>query len=295
MSSLLTPVKSKLFIASSRKSTHALDGAYASLLRGRSLDFEDLRAYEYGDQVRDIDWRATARLGSPMIKRSRATRMHTVLFAVDTGLGMRGLARDERPKKDLAILTIGALGMLSLRHGDDFTLVHGDAARVQRTEIGRSEAALEHTLRRIDGALTNPAPSDRDALLGFIARTISRRMIVVIVTDGTPLTAEAERLTRRLRVQHDVLWITLDDADPVLDRTSLRGRLDAQSAWAVPAFLHGDHSVVGELTARDAEVAARRDALLDRLEISHTVLRSQDTAVSDLLHLLNRRRHVGRR
>ncbi|MFC9983280.1 DUF58 domain-containing protein [Microbacterium keratanolyticum] len=295
MSSLLTPVKSKLFIASSRKSTHALDGAYASLLRGRSLDFEDLRAYEYGDQVRDIDWRATARLGSPMIKRSRATRMHTVLFAVDTGLGMRGLARDERPKKDLAILTIGALGMLSLRHGDDFTLVHGDAARVQRTEIGRSEAALEHTLRRIDGALTNPAPSDRDALLGFIARTISRRMIVVIVTDGTPLTAETERLTRRLRVQHDVLWITLDDADPVLDRTSRHGRLDAQSAWAVPSFLHGDHSVVGELTARDAEVAARRDALLDRLEISHTVLRSQDTAVSDLLHLLNRRRHVGRR
>ncbi len=295
MSSLLTPVKSKLFIASSRKSTHALDGAYASLLRGRSLDFEDLRAYEYGDQVRDIDWRATARLGSPMIKRSRATRMHTVLFAVDTGLGMRGLARDERPKKDLAILTIGALGMLSLRHGDDFTLVHGDAARVQRTEIGRSEAALEHTLRRIDGALTNPAPSDRDALLGFIARTISRRMIVVIVTDGTPLTAETERLTRRLRVQHDVLWITLDDADPVLDRTSRHGRLDAQSAWAVPSFLHGDHSVVGELTARDAEVAARRDALLDRLEISHTVLRSQDTAVSDLLHLLHRRRHVGRR
>lgn len=65
MPSLITQVKSKLFLHSSRKSMHALDGAHASLLRGRSLDFEDLRKYEYGDQVRDIDWRATARLGTP--------------------------------------------------------------------------------------------------------------------------------------------------------------------------------------------------------------------------------------
>src|SRR4029078_5913051 len=85
MTSLITQVKSKLFIHSSRKSLHALDGAYASLLHGRSLDFEDLRKYEYGDQVRDIDWRATARQGTPLVKRHRAQRMHTILFAVDTG------------------------------------------------------------------------------------------------------------------------------------------------------------------------------------------------------------------
>ena len=110
MPSLITQVKSKLFIHSTRKSLHALDGAYASLLRGRSLDFEDLRKYEYGDQVRDIDWRATARLGTPLVKRSRATRMHTVLFVVDTGRSMSALAADERSKKELAILATGLYG-----------------------------------------------------------------------------------------------------------------------------------------------------------------------------------------
>ena len=92
MASLIAQVKSKLFIHSSRKSLHALDGAYASLLHGRSLDFEDLRKYEYGDQVRDIDWRATARLGTPLVKRHRAMRMHTILFVVDTGRSMAALA-----------------------------------------------------------------------------------------------------------------------------------------------------------------------------------------------------------
>jgi uncharacterized protein (DUF58 family) len=293
MASLITQVKSKLFIHSSKKSMHALDGAYASLLHGRSLDFEDLRAYEYGDQVRDIDWRATARLGTPLVKRHRATRMHTVMFVVDTGRAMTALAHDEKPKKDLAILTAGALGILALRHGDDFTVVYGDAGRVRRQPPGRSEGALEHALRRIDTATReSAAPSDRDALLSFVAKTIARRMIVVVITDEAPATDDTERILRRLRVQHDVLWVTLRDADPVLDHAASRTRADVNSRWAVPDFVHGDADVVREIIAQTEADAARLAALLDRLEISHTALDTQDDAVADLLRLLNRRAHV---
>ncbi|WP_313366497.1 DUF58 domain-containing protein [Microbacterium sp.] len=290
MPSLITQVKSKLFIHSNRKSLHALDGAYASLLHGRSLDFEDLRKYEYGDQVRDIDWRATARLGTPLVKRSRATRMHTVMFVVDTGRSMTALAADERSKKDLAILATGALGVLTLRHGDDFTVVYGDSSRVRRLAPGRSEGALEHALRTIDRAVDDAAaPSDRDALLSFVTRTIARRMIVVVVTDEAPVTTETERLLRRLRVQHDVLWITLRDAEPVLDHRSARLRADVDSLWQVPDFIQGDRTIVNELSAQRAADAAQLADLLTRMEISHAALDGQDHAVPQLLHLLNRR------
>ncbi|WP_426186343.1 DUF58 domain-containing protein [Microbacterium sp. TWP3-1-2b2] len=293
MTSLITQVKSKLFIHSSQKSMHALDGAYASLLHGRSLDFEDLRKYEYGDQVRDIDWRATARLGTPLVKRHRANRMHTVLFVVDTGKSMTALAHDEKPKKDLAILTTGALGILALRHGDDFSVVYGDAERVRRRAPGRSEGALEHALRTIDQAITDTeAPSDRDALLAYVARTIARRCIVVIITDDAPVTDDAERMLRRLRVQHDVLWVTLRDADPVLDHVSHSVRADVNTRWAVPDFVHGDREVLGELIAQTQADAARLNGLLDRLEISHTALDTQDDAVAQLLRMLNRRANV---
>jgi len=302
MASLITQVKSKLFIHSSQKSMHALDGAYASLMHGRSLDFEDLRAYEYGDQIRDIDWRATARMGEPLVKRHRANRMHTVLFVVDTGLSMTALAHDEKPKKDLAILAAGALGVLALRHGDDFSLVHGDSDRVRRRAPGRSEGALEHALRTIDDAIsTTTAHSDRDALLSFVARTVARRCIVVIITDEAPVTDETERMLRRLRVQHDVLWITIRDADPVLpvgigrsDQLTGRRR-DVETRWSIPEFVHGDAEVLGELVARSQADAARRDGLLDSLEISRTALDTQDDAVAELLRMLNRRAHVGSR
>ncbi|MGO2684874.1 DUF58 domain-containing protein [Microbacterium sp.] len=294
MASLITQVKSKLFIHSSQKSMHALDGAYASLLHGRSLDFEDLRHYEYGDQVRDIDWRATARMGEPLVKRHRANRMHTVLFVVDTGLSMTALSHDEKPKKDLALLATGALGVLALRHGDDFSVVHGDADRIRRRAPGRSEGALEHALRTIDHAIaTASAPSDRDALLSFVARTIARRCIVVIVTDEAPVTDETERMLRRLRVQHDVLWISIRDADPVLAHATHAARADVSTRWSIPDFVHGDAEVLGEIVAQSQADAARRDDLLDRLEISRAALDTQDDAVGDLLRMLNRRAHVG--
>ncbi|WP_336644781.1 DUF58 domain-containing protein [Microbacterium sp. USHLN186] len=313
MASLITQVKSKLFIRSSQKSMHALDGAYASLLRGRSLDFEDLRPYEFGDQVRDIDWRATARHGEPLIKRTKATRKHTVLFLVDSGRGMRALAEDEQTKRELVVLLVGALGVLTVRHGDDFSVIHGDAAGIRRLPPGSSEGALEHALRTLDAAIeASTAANDRDSLLRYAARHIARRMIVVLVTDETPLTDETERLLRRLTVQHDLLWLTVRDADPVIrpfdrlrdpiDRLRdpidrLRDpknvhRRDADSAWTVPDFVHGDAEVLAELAAQEAADTARRDAVLRGLEITHAEFGAQSTAVSTLLAMLNRRSHA---
>ncbi|QMU96824.1 DUF58 domain-containing protein [Microbacterium esteraromaticum] len=294
MASLITQVKSKLFIRSSQKSMHALDGAYASLLRGRSLDFEDLRPYEFGDQVRDIDWRATARHGEPLIKRTKATRKHTVLFLVDSGRGMKALAEDERSKRDLVVLLTGALGYLTVRHGDDFSVVYGDSARVRRLATGSSEGALEHALRTVSAAIDSSTDAgERDALLRYTARNVARRMIVVLITDEAPMTSETEPLLRRLTVQHDVLWLTVRDADPVV-RPGSGGthRRDVDSGWAIPDFVHGDAEVMAELEADEAAHTARRDAALRRLEITHAEFGAQTAAVPTLLTMLNRRSHA---
>lgn len=295
MSTLTTQIKSKLFISSARPSMHPLDGAYASVLHGRSLDFEDLRAYEMGDQVRDIDWRASARLGSVVVKRTRATRMQTVIFLVDTGKTMTGLAPDERSKRDLAIMVTGILGFLTIRHGDDISVIRGDADVQRSVQGGRSEAALEHALRTIRDAIdTATAPGSIDALLRAAASTISKRAILVVVAGEEPFTDETEHLVRRLRVQHDMLWLTIADADPVLPTPSKRARADVITGWRVPSFVQGDQAVVDELSERRAAEAAQRDALLDRWEISHATLTDQDTVVAALLSMLHRRSRAPR-
>lgn len=295
MTSLLARVKSRLFIASRLRSVHPLDGGYASLVRGRSLDFEDLRPYVTGDEVRDIDWRATARVGEPMVRRSHAERRHTILFVVDSGVGMRALARDERSKKELAILTVGALATLAVRHGDDVQLLHADAGRARRMATRRSEGGVELMLRRLDEVLEAAADlAPRDLLLRAVAEGVVRRTILVIVTDGVPIGTSTERLLRRLRAQHDVLWLTVRDADPVLPERPRRSRRDAATGWLVPDFLHGDAEVVAEWQAQRDEDDAHRAALLDRLEITHAELDGQETVIADLLAMLERRSHARR-
>jgi uncharacterized protein (DUF58 family) len=292
---LLAPVKSKLFIASTLKSVHPLDGGYASLVRGRSLDFEDLRPYEHGDEVRDIDWRATARVGEPMVRRSYAERRHTVLFVVDTGAGMRALARDEGTKKQLAILAVGALATLAVRHGDDVVLMYAEGGRARRIAPRSSEGGIEQLLRTMDAAIDGAvAVTARDELLHAVAQTISRRMIVVVVTDEAPILERTERVLRRLRTQHDVLWVALRDADPVLATPARAPRRDVASGWGVPEFLQGDARIVAELEAERAAADARRTAVLERLEISQTALDGEETAVAALLAMLHGRAHARR-
>ena len=94
MASLLRRVKARVALASSRKTLHPLEGAHAAVRRGRSLDFDDLRHYEPGDEVRDIDWRATARQGQLLVKQYVATRRYSLALAVDTSPRMSALAAD---------------------------------------------------------------------------------------------------------------------------------------------------------------------------------------------------------
>lgn len=294
MATLVTQVKSKLFIASSRVSSNALDGDYPSMMRGRSLDFEDLHRYEWGDDIRDIDWRATARLGVPLVKRSRAERAQTVLFAVDTGRSMAAIAPDGSPKRDLSVLAAGSLAYLAIRHGDLFGMLYGDADGVQRTDIRRSEGALEIALRKIHTASSaDAAASDRDQLLDTIIRTVSRRSILVVVTDAAPITDEGERLIRRLQVQHDLLWVTVTDADPLRETNhGVSPTADVDSSWRVPDFLSADDDLRDQLATIDRQQATARRELLQRLAITHVEIESTDSAVPEILRMLDRRSRV---
>ena len=111
-------------------------------------------------------------------------------------------------------------------------------------------------------------------------------MIVVVVTDETPTSEATERMLRRLTVQHDVLWLTLRDAEPVLAQGA-RARRDADTSWVVPDFVHGDLDVIAELAAQEAADTSRRDELLRRLEITHVELGGQEQTVGALLAMLN--------
>ena len=117
MERLLRRVQTRLYIHAHRAVRGLIEGEYRSVFHGRSMDFDDLRPYVPGDEFKDIDWKATARYGSPLTKRYIASRKHTVVLVVDTGRDMAALAASGENKRDIAVLAAGTIGYLAIRHG----------------------------------------------------------------------------------------------------------------------------------------------------------------------------------
>jgi uncharacterized protein (DUF58 family) len=295
MTALLRRVKSRLAIHAHRRVRGMLDGEYGSVFHGRSIDFDDLRPYVAGDEPRDIDWKATARHGTPLIRRYIASRKHTVLMVVDTGRQMAALSADGEVKSDLAIFAVGVMGYLALRHGDRVALVAGDGLQTSFIPPGGTESHLERLLQTIQQRTTLDAPtSDLADQLGYVARAFRRRSIVLVVADDRDLTEQETTLLRRLAVQHELLWLSVGDADLMRDAWSTSGMRDVASGSALPAFLRSNRALRAEFEAETAARAVRRAALFTGLALSHGRVSSSENVVQGLFRLLELHRHARR-
>jgi len=300
MATLLQRVKSKIAIFAHRKARGMLDGEYGSVFRGRSLDFDDLRAYVPGDEVRDIDWKASARHGSPLIRRYVAVRRQTVLLVTDTGRNMAAEARSGEAKKDIAVLSLGVLGYLALRHGDVVGMVCGDSAATRSFPAKGGEAHLERLLRHVDShtGLDAPGSSIRDQL-DYIARNISGRHLLFVVADELAADGATGRLLRRLRAQHEILWLTVRDAElvpPPLADARLQRSGDSYSVAdsSLLAWQPATSSVVAAAYGAAAkERDAARKAMLQSAGITEGEVAGSGDVIAGLFALLERHRRAG--
>ncbi len=291
---LLTRVKSKLFVHSRRRSRNLLEGEYASVFHGRSLDYDDLRDYVPGDEVRDIDWKATARHTSPLVRRYVATRKQNLLLVVDTGRGMAAATRSGEPKKEVAIAAAGLVGYLAQRHGDLVGLVRGSAASTVAHKMRGSETHLELLLRAIHTETSlDGQPSNLTTQLRWIARNVRRRFLLLIVADDLELDPGITELLRRLRVQHEILWLTVEDADPTSldpDRTAI----DVADHYLIPTLVRSAARVREAYAEAVAARVSATNAVLDAAGINHARLGSSDEVVSTIFALLERQRRASR-
>lgn len=224
--------------------TSLLAGHHASRLRGRGLAFEELRHYQQGDDIRTMDWRATARLRSPHVRVYTEERERPVLLVVDQRRTM--FFGSGRAMKSVAAAEIAALGAWrALAAGDrvgsivfnDDEIIdlspHRSQTRVLRLlhEVVRLNRALaENHGRETTGRVTL-----NQALEAAIRRAVHDHLVVLISDlDGADETTE--RLATRLVAHNDVLAVGI--YDPL--GASLKGRpgmvaVDRGSTYALPS------------------------------------------------------------
>ncbi|PWD50952.1 DUF58 domain-containing protein [Serinibacter arcticus] len=291
--SRLAAVRAKLDLPLVRRAAGLLDGRHRSIFSGHGQDFDEMALYVPGDDVGDIDWKASASTGHPVIRRFQRESNLAMVLAVDTGRNMAALAPDGGTKADIARFVSDVIGYLARGRGDLLALVAGDSERVVQIPARGGTEHMEMLLRRIDTMFSLDAPtSNITHVLDRVLTWFTRRSLVVVITDEVRPPLESEQTIKRLRTRHELMVIQIADALPTAFGDEAVEDVDAP--LGIPEFLRARSDMATE--ARDAVARRRSDvaAMLRRYGVQTVTVESEVDAVDRLMDLLRRSRRAGR-
>uniref|UniRef100_A0A832I1E1 DUF58 domain-containing protein n=1 Tax=Eiseniibacteriota bacterium TaxID=2212470 RepID=A0A832I1E1_UNCEI len=194
------------------RSRHLVEDLFAgqseSVFKGRGVEFEEVRPYVPGDEVRDIDWNVTARLGAPYVKRFVEERELTVMLVADVSSSMRfGTAGAE--KRELAAELCAVLGFAAIRNNDRVGLVLAGERVEHAVPPARGRTHLLRLLRDVLGVPLDTRGTRLGEAARFLVRTLRRRSLVFWLSDFE------DRLDprdwRALARRHDVTAFRITD------------------------------------------------------------------------------------
>jgi len=204
-------------------------GAYHSVFKGRGIEFDEVREYSPGDDVRDIDWNVTARMGAPFVKKYVEERELTVILAVDVSesgaFGSTG-----KTKRRSSIETAALLAFSAIRNNDKVGLLLFS----DETELFIApRSGRKHGLRLIrELVATEPrrAGTSIGRALEFLVKTLTKKSVVFLVSDF--IDDGYDKILKIANKRHDVVAVR------VLDQTELE--------WPVRAAVTIEDSETGE-------------------------------------------------
>ena len=240
----------------------ALQGAYRSNFRGTGIEFEEVRPYLPGDDVRSIDWNVTARTGEPFIKTYVEDRSLVLQLLVDTSRSM-DFGSGRKTKREVAAEASALLAFVAARNQDQVGLCLFADEPGLHLPPKKGQHQVLRVVREVVAAEAGGRQTSLAAVLEHQLRHLKRRSLVLVISDFLGLESEdwADPLARLAR-RHDV--IALRVFDPLEEELPRRGLIDLDE-------LEGGHAT--ELDASSPRVRAawsaaareRRAALARRL------------------------------
>jgi uncharacterized protein (DUF58 family) len=284
-----------------RQPVHSiLTGRHASRLRGRGLNFEELRHYWQGDDIRTMDWLATARLRSPHVRVYSEERDRPVLLVADQRLSMFFGSRGAM--KSVVAAKVAALAAWKVTDSGDRigAIIFDDAQVVEIRPQSRSRGALRilGALARMNQALSAeiPAASQPGMLneaLRHADRLATHDRLVCLVTDASGADAETVRLVTRLSAHNDVMTAFI--YDPLEADLPDLGRVAVEEGGRLLAVDTGR----ARLRRDFAEAFSSRLEAVERFSRSRTIpvlrIRTDRDAAAQIRTILGEKLSAGRR
>ncbi len=205
-------IKANLSIRSHQKTSNLLDGTYKSVYKGKSMNFENLREYVMNDDVKDIDWKASSRSGTLLVKQFIAEKKHNILLVMDTGIKMQGDTSTGEPKREVALFSGGTIGYIAIKNGDYVGMVYNAADKIVYKPFQLDVYSLERYLTEYASASLIANENGLEKTIQYLCRNIKKRMIVFVITDLKGMNDLSDKILKEVATLHDVLFINVEDA-----------------------------------------------------------------------------------
>ncbi|MEP7020191.1 MAG: DUF58 domain-containing protein [Pseudonocardiales bacterium] len=245
---------SRRFLPEKLSRLRQIDGAVLMRQRGQGSEFDSLRTYVLGDDVRAIDWRATARSRDVVVRTWRPERDRHIVLAVDTGRTSAARLGDE-PRLDAALDACLLLGAVASRAGDRVALVAADTT--VRARLGPTGG--RDVLPKLVSALTPLEPAlvetDPQLLAAEVLRQVSKRSLVVLFS-ALDTAADTGLLpaARALAARHELVVASVADPSVAALATAREDASDVYTAAAAELAAAARRAVTDQLGKLGAHV-----------------------------------------
>ena len=195
-------------IRSSRLVNDVLAGEYVSVFKGRGMEFEDVREYQAGDDIRTIDWNVTARLGHPYIKRFKEERELTIMFLVDLSYSGE-FGSMKQFKNEIATEICALLALSAVRNNDKVGLILFTDKIEKFVPPKKGKTHVLRVIREVLYYKPENKGTDITVALEYLLKVTKRKAVCFLVSDF--ITEGFERALRIANKRHDITAVSITD------------------------------------------------------------------------------------
>jgi len=185
-----------------------LGGEYKSVFKGRGMEFDEVREYQPGDEIRTIDWNVTARTGKPFVKRFIEEREQALFFLVDmSASGTFGSGA--KTKNEVAAELCGLLAFSAIKNNDKVGLIIFTDAVELYVPPGKGQIHVLHLIREILSFEPRHTGTDLACALDYLAKMVKKKCVTFLLSDFQD--RGYEKALKLAALHYDLIAITISD------------------------------------------------------------------------------------
>ena len=259
----------RIEIRTRRSVNDVFAGRYHSVFKGQGMEFQEVREYVPGDDIRAIDWNVTARTGSPFVKKFTEERELTVMLLVDISASNR-FGSTAQLKRDLAAEVAAVLAFSAIANHDRVGLILFSDRVEKHVPPAKGATHVLRVVSEILNAKPTSPKTDLEPALRYLNQVVRRRSVAFLISDF--IAPSCEHLLRVTARRHDLVSLVIGDK--------------RESALPAVGLVDFEDAETGRRIVVDTSHAPTRRALLARqTERRDTLLRQLARARSDAIEL----------